>query len=162
MIAMGIDPGLRATAVSVIDEHNSVLSFLHAQTIHPPTKEAMPLRLAFLFVELQKLVKHYKADVVVVEEVFVSVNAQTSLKLSQARAICLLAPALEGQKVIELSPRDIKKSVTGSGKADKIQMQSMIKLLLPCANIHNEHEADALAMAIAGMHYFTTHSKIGV
>ncbi len=84
------------------------------------------------------------------EEIFVSQNFETTLKLGQARAMCLLVPAIHGVRVVEYATRLVKQAVTGSGRADKTQIQTMVKILLPNAQFANEHEADAIACAITG------------
>ena len=159
MIILGIDPGLRYTALGFIEIFDNRLQFMDAITIAPHPKESMPQRLYYLYNELHKNLDNIKIDIAVIEETFVSSNPQTSLKLGQARAMCLLAPTQHNINIMELSPRDIKKSVTGSGKADKKQVELMVKMLLPNVTAKNEHEMDALAMAIAGSHYYQTYQK---
>ena len=91
-----------------------------------------------------------------VEETFVNVNARATLKLGQARGMALLAPALHGLSVAEYSPNLIKKTVVGTGHAEKRQIEIMVKLLLPKASFTNSDEADALAIAICHAHQRST------
>jgi crossover junction endodeoxyribonuclease RuvC len=94
----------------------------------------------------------YHPDFAAVEQTFVNRDGAATLKLGQARAVCLLEPARRGIRVDEYAPNFIKRSVTGSGHADKNQIASMVGILLPRAEIADEHAADALAIAITLSH----------
>jgi crossover junction endodeoxyribonuclease RuvC len=106
-------------------------------------------RLAFLFGELQLILKKVKPGVVAVEELFFSRNAKTAIAVGQARGVALLACGLAGIPVESYRPLEIKQAVTGAGGADKKQVQKMVKLLLGLSEVPKPDDtADALAIAI--------------
>lgn len=150
---LGIDPALRQCGIGLIESDGSQLRYLHAQTIKPPTNVPMAQRLGHLSAELQKVIAAYQPDEVAIEESFVSKNGQSTLKLGQARGALLLTCAQAELAVREYAPRLVKKSVVGSGSADKTQIGHMIKLLLPKSDAQTEDEADALAIAITHAHH---------
>ena len=153
---LGIDPGLRFCGVGLIEADGSHLRFLHSAVIKPKTKLPLEERLLTLNEELLTLIKAYEPDEIALEETFVSINGQSTLKLGQARGAIMLSCAQAGLSVHEYSARLIKKSLTGSGAADKTQMGHMIKLLLPKSDVKSEDEADALAIAITHAHHFNS------
>lgn len=150
---LGIDPGLRFCGIGLIEVDGSNLRFLHCATIKPNAKLELAERLLFLNQQLQKLLEAYQPDEVALEETFVSQNGQSTLKLGQARGAIMLTCSQAGLSVNEYAARLVKKSITGSGAADKTQMMHMVKLLLPKSDAQTEDEADALAIAITHAHH---------
>jgi crossover junction endodeoxyribonuclease RuvC len=150
---LGIDPGLRHCGWGVIDQQGNALHFVAAGVIHPPAQEAITARLRYLHDGLQQVIHTYQPQEIALEESFVSLNGQSTLKLGQARGAIQLSVALSGLPLTEYAARLVKKSITGSGKADKIQMQTMVKLLLPQSSTTNADAADALAIAICHAHH---------
>jgi crossover junction endodeoxyribonuclease RuvC len=150
---LGIDPGLRHCGWAVLESEGSSLRYVDSGAIHPSTTAQMAERLKNLHDGLQQVALRYQPDEVALEESFVSINGQSTLKLGQARGAILLTLALAGFSVAEYAPRLIKKSVTGSGSADKTQIQTMLKLLLPQAQTASADAADALALAICHAHH---------
>jgi crossover junction endodeoxyribonuclease RuvC len=150
---IGIDPGLRHTGWGAIGVQSNTLSFIASGTID--TDSAMPLagRLKALYDGLYAVVGNQQPDEAAVEATFVNRDGAATLKLGQARGICMLVPALAGLSVAEYAPNLVKKSVVGAGHADKIQIRAMVKLLLPRAEFKTEHAADALAIAICHAHH---------
>lgn len=153
MIILGLDPGLRHTGWGIVQQQGNRLSYIASGTISAPTKVDLSDRLAFIYQELEKVLSLHQPECSAVEETFVTKNGQSTLKLGQARAVSLLVPALAGLSVSEYAPTLIKKSIVGTGRADKDQMAMMIKVLLPSAKLSSEHEADALAVAICHAHH---------
>lgn len=154
-IILGIDPGLQHTGWGVIASNNNHLSFIACGTIHPDTKKPMAERLCELNEGIKKVVGLYKPQEAAVEETFVNKNSATSLKLGQARGAVLLSLALEGLPVAEYSANLVKKTVVGTGHADKGQVAMMVKTLLPASNAMSADAADALATAICHAHQRT-------
>jgi crossover junction endodeoxyribonuclease RuvC len=109
---------------------------------------------------LTDLILQYQPDTAAVEEVFVNSNAQSTLKLGQARGVCLLAAARTGMQVGEYAARLVKKSIVGTGAADKRQIQAMIAILLPGAKIAGADAADALAVAITHAHHVGSAKRL--
>ena len=112
----------------------------------------MPLRLAGLHAAIQAVITEYRPERAAVEEVFVNQNAQSTLKLAQARGAVLAACGVAGLPVAEHAARLVKKSVVGTGGADKRQVQAMLRVLLPGITVTGADAADALAVAIADAH----------
>ena len=105
------------------------------------------------FLGIAAVVRDFSPDEVAVEETFVSKDAQATLKLGHARAVALLVPALAGLDVAEYAANLVKKSVVGSGHADKRQIHAMVRVLLPKADPPTDDAADALAIAVTHAHH---------
>ncbi|MEN3931210.1 crossover junction endodeoxyribonuclease RuvC [Microvirga sp. W0021] len=150
---LGVDPGLRRTGWGVIVTEGTRLSYLGCGTIISNDKAPLAERLRELHDGLEEIIKAYAPDEASVEETFVNKDAQATLKLGHARGIALLVPALHGISVGEYSANMVKKTVVGSGHADKQQIQAMIKVLLPKATYNGPDAADALAIAITHAHH---------
>jgi crossover junction endodeoxyribonuclease RuvC len=146
---IGIDPGLRRTGWGIIESSGTRLSYIACGTVTSDAAEALCQRLAALFAGLDAVLIRWQPHEAAVEETFVNRDAHATLKLGQARGIALLAPARAGLPVAEYAPNLIKKTVTGSGHAEKAQIRAMIGYLLPKASPDSDDAADALAIAIA-------------
>jgi crossover junction endodeoxyribonuclease RuvC len=148
---IGLDPGLGTTGWGVIEVDGQRLKYLDAGHISPPKSLNLPEKLAFLHKSLCHLLEAHRPDRAAVEMVFINVNAKSSLTLCHARGVVLMTPAAFGIPVLEYPANTIKKCVVGVGHADKIQVQAMIRHLLPTAPTFAKHDtADALAVAICG------------
>src|ERR1700712_5241662 len=130
---IGIDPGLRRCGWGIIESEGNRLRFVAAGTITPPVDAAMPERLRLLFEGVSALIRLHAPDEAAVEETFVSAGARSALLLGQARGVALMTPAALGLPVGEYAANLVKKSIVGSGHADKTQIQLMVKTLLPTA-----------------------------
>lgn len=113
---------------------------------------SLPQRLVTLDRELTDVILRHQPDSGAVEEVFVNKNPQSTLKLGQARGVCLLALARAGLPISEYATRLVKKAIVGTGGAEKAQVQAMLKVLLPGVKLAGADAADALAVAIAHAH----------
>lgn len=157
---LGLDPGLRRLGWGIVDVTGARLSWVAHGVIQPPADRALSERLLVLFDALTEVINEWKPDEAAIEETFVNVNPASTLKLGQARAAAMLAPAKAGLMVAEYAALDIKKSVVGAGRADKDQILFMVSRLLPLATkADGEHApkmtadmADALACAITHAH----------
>ncbi len=152
LIIIGLDPGLGTTGWGVIAKQGNRLS--HIANGQVKTDPAAPLaqRLVVLDRELTDVILLHRPDSGAVEEVFVNSNPQSTLKLGQARGVCLLALARAGLPVAEYATRLVKKAIVGTGSADKAQVQAMLGVLLPGVKLAGADAADALAVAIAHAH----------
>ena len=153
MIILGLDPGLGTTGWGVIMADGNRLSHVANGQIRTDPKMALASRLLQIDLELTDLLLEYKPDGAAVEEVFVNSNPQSTLKLGQARGVVLLGASRTGIEIGEYSARTVKKSVVGVGKADKDQIQAMIRILLPGVKLAGPDAADALAVAITHAHH---------
>lgn len=156
---LGLDPGLRRTGWGAIDIAGARL--IHVDHGVVTTDERTPLaeRLAALHCGLQAVIAALSPHSAAVEITFVNADAASALKLGQARAIALLAPALAGLPVAEYAPNLVKKAVVGAGHAAKAQIRAMVERLLPQAAVADSDAADALAIAICHAHH--GYSRLG-
>ncbi len=157
MLIIGLDPSLTCTGWGIVAKSGSRLSHVANGQVRTDASASLPDRLVTLDRELTDIVLHYRPDCAAVEEVFVNKNPQSTLKLGQARGVCLLAMARGGLPVSEYATRLIKKAVVGTGGADKAQVQAMLKVLLPSAKVAGADAADALAVAITHAHLLGVH-----
>ena len=149
---LGLDPGLRKTGWGVIRVEGNRLSHLGHGVIAPDEKAPFSERLLALFDGISAVVADWSPDEAAIEETFMNTNAASALKLGHARAAALLAPAKAGLPVAEYAARLVKKSVVGTGAADKDQVAFMIARILPGSAGASADAADALAVAIAHAH----------
>lgn len=153
---MGIDPGLADLGVGILqrDPRTRQLAWVHHTVIR--TRAGLPVakRLQTLYLELTGLIEAYRPDEVAMEELFFASNVTTAMSVAQARGVAILASAQSGIPLGEYSPPQIKQAVTGSGKADKRQVQLMVRAVLRLEAIPRpDHAADALAVAICHLHH---------
>ena len=148
MIILGLDPGLGTTGWGVIRKQGNRLSHIANGKITTDAKMPMASRLLKLDLELSDIVRAYAPDAVAVEEVFQNKNPQSTLKLGQARGVCLLGASRSGAEVFEYATRLVKKAIVGTGRAEKEQVQAMLGILLPGVKLAGHDAADALAVAI--------------
>ncbi len=150
---IGIDPGLRSTGWGVIESDGNHLVHVANGALQSTATRDLAFRLVELFEGLEEVLAVYRPQEAAVECTFVNKNANSTLKLGQARAVALLAPAKAGLTVDEYAPNLIKKAVVGAGHADKTQVRTMVDVLLPGINIAGADAADALAIAICHAHH---------
>jgi len=158
---IGIDPGLRRCGWGVIESTGNRLGFIACGTITPPVDLMLAERLALLHAGLSALIHQYLPEEAAVEETFVSAGARSALQLGQARGVALMTPASMGLPVGEYAANLVKKSIVGSGHADKGQIQLMVRTLMPAADFKGADAADALAIAICHAHH-RTHRRLAV
>ena len=149
---LGVDPGLRRMGWGVISTDGVRLSYVAGGTITSDASDQLSDRLAMLYHGLHGVMNQHGPQEAAVEQTFVNKDAKATLKLGQARGVALLVPSLFGCSVAEYAPNMVKKSVTGSGHADKAQIRAMLKILLPQAKPDTDDAADALAIAICHAH----------
>ena len=152
MIIIGLDPGLGTTGWGVIAKSGNRLSHIANGQVKTDPKAPLAQRLVTLDRELTDVIVTHRPDTGAVEEVFVNTNAQSTLKLGQARGVCLLVLARAGMPVSEYATRLVKKAIVGTGGADKAQVQAMLKVLMPGVKLAGADAADALAVAIYHAH----------
>ncbi len=152
MLIIGLDPSLSCTGWGVVAKAGNRLSHVANGQIRTDPAASLPARLVQIDAELARVIALYHPDAGAVEEVFVNTNPQSTLKLGQARGVCLLALARAGLPVAEYATRLVKKAIVGTGGADKAQVQAMLKVLLPGVKLAGADAADALAVAIAHAH----------
>jgi crossover junction endodeoxyribonuclease RuvC len=157
---LGLDPGLARMGWGVIDVSGSRLSHVAHGVLRSDAKCDLAARLLALHEAIAAVMAEWQPAALAIEQAFVAKDASAALKLGQARAVALMAAARAGLAIAEYAPNHIKKSVVGAGHADKLQVQAMVRRLLPTAQVEAADAADALACAIAHAHLSGTRAKI--
>ena len=152
MLIIGIDPSLSCTGWGIVAKSGNRLAHVANGQVKTDAKASLAERLVTLDAELTDVILQHRPDAGAVEEVFVNMNPQSTLKLGQARGVCLLALARAGLSVHEYATRHVKKALVGTGRAEKAQVAAMLKVLLPGVSLAGADAADALAVAIAHAH----------
>jgi len=162
MIILGIDPGTAITGYGVVVSDGEALEMLTCGAITTPSDWQLPRRLQHIYAELTALIAHHHPTDAVVEKLFFSKNVRTALSVGQARGVALLAAAQAGLAICEYTPLQIKQAVVGYGRAEKRQIQQMVKLLLQLDAVPQPDDAaDALALAICHAHSARFESVTG-
>jgi crossover junction endodeoxyribonuclease RuvC len=166
-IILGIDPGTATMGWGVIRQEANRISYVQHGAITTPSGWKMPRRLGRLFDGVTELVKGYWPETVAVEELFFNTNVTTAITVGQARGVALLAAYRAGVEVAEYTPLQVKQAITSYGRAEKRQVQEMVKTLLNLREIPKPDDAaDGLAIAIC--HAFSSRmegqrgGKVGV
>lgn len=149
MKVLGIDPGTAACGYGIVHESGGRLRGLRSGVWRSSASEPLDLRLLRIFEGVRALVAEHEPDAVALEESYVGADARTALSVGQARGAVLVAAAATGVACAEYPPAHVKQALCGYGRADKAQVQRMVKLVLALdAEPSTSHEADALAVAI--------------
>ena len=153
MRIFGIDPGSERTGYGCVESEGGRHRLVLCGAISAAARDSFPERLARIHRELTLLLARCAPDCVAVENLFHAVNARSALKLGHARGVAILAAVEAGCEVVEYTPAEVKRAVVGYGRAEKPQVQHMIKLLLGLSRVPSPHDAaDALAVAICHLH----------
>jgi len=151
---LGIDPGFAHTGWGVIDYIGSRHRHIEHGSISSEKTDLPARRLLLLYDELNKIIDRLRPIALAIETLYFLKNVSSAMAVAQARGVVLLAAAKWGMKIGEYSPLVIKQSVVGSGRAQKVQVQKMVKILLGLPSIPKpNHAADALAAAITFIHH---------
>jgi crossover junction endodeoxyribonuclease RuvC len=158
----GIDPGSERTGYGCVETDGSRHRIVVCGAISSPALAAFPDKLHRIHSQLTIILAECQPACVAIENVFYSVNARSALKLGHARGVAMLAAVEAGVPVFEYTPAEIKRAVVGYGRADKPQVQHMVKLLLGLDKAPSPHDAaDALAVAICHVHTQAPTRTIG-
>ena len=153
MRIMGIDPGLATTGYGFVDYQNNQFRVIQYGVIRTKSKMPMPDRLKKINECMHQLIHQYKPETIAVEELFFNANTKTALVVGQARGVVLLTASLENLPIFEYTPLQVKQGIAGYGRADKQQVQIMVKTLLNLKEIPKPDDAaDALAIAMCHAH----------
>lgn len=149
MTVLGIDPGLALVGFGVLRSNGREHIPVAHGTISTPAKTPLPKRLSQIAREMRQLIEKYQPDVCAVEELFFNTNTTTGIAVAEARGVIILSAYEAGVALYEYTPLQIKQAITGYGRADKPQMQQMVKALLKLREIPKPDDAaDALAVAL--------------
>ncbi|HVE81145.1 MAG TPA: crossover junction endodeoxyribonuclease RuvC [Candidatus Dormibacteraeota bacterium] len=153
MRILGIDPGTATTGFGLIEKTDEGIKFVDAGVISTSKDTPMPDRLVTIYDEVTQLVNELRPDEVAVELLYFAANVTTAMTVGQARGVVILAAAKSGLPVFEYTPLQVKMAITGYGRADKKQMQEMVKTILKLKTIPKPDDAaDGLAIAITHAH----------
>ncbi|WP_426416547.1 crossover junction endodeoxyribonuclease RuvC [Aestuariirhabdus sp. LZHN29] len=150
-LILGIDPGSRITGYGVINQVGAVSEYVASGCIRT-SGDDLPERLHQVFVGINEVIELYSPQTVGIEQVFMSRNADSALKLGQARGAAIVAAVSHGLEVSEYSARQVKQSVVGKGGAEKSQVQHMVQSILKLSAKPQADAADALAIALCHAH----------
>ena len=161
MRILGIDPGYAIMGYGVVDMTGNRFSVCGYGAVTTEAGRGMPDRLKQLYFELMEIIDTYRPDVVSIEELFFNTNTKTAIMVGQARGVAILACANSGVEIFEYTPLQIKQGLVGYGRAEKSQVQQMVKTLLNLAEIPKPDDvADALAAAICHGHSSNYHNRL--
>lgn len=153
MRVFGIDPGSERTGYGCVETDGRRHQMIVSGAICAMASDSFPDRLARIHAELTRLLAECRPDSVAIENLFHASNARSALKLGHARGVAMLAAVQAGCEVAEYTPAEVKRAVVGYGRAEKAQVQQMVKLLLGLDCVPTPHDAaDALAVAICHVH----------
>lgn len=159
---LGVDPGLAALGYGIIAESGSRITCLEYGVLKTSTQNTIAQRLLFLHQSIENLLDKYQIQSMAVENLYFARNAKTAFQVGQARGVILLASAKKNISVQEYSPLEIKKALTGYGRADKKQMQEMVKSILNLETIPKPDDAaDALAVGICHLQVYRFMKNLG-
>ena len=161
MIILGIDPGTAIMGYGLIEQKGNRLSAIAYACWRTPAHTPLAERLLMLYEQIDQLLREHPPDHMAVEELFFSRNTTTALSVAHARGVILLAGAKRGIPVYEYTPLQVKQAVVGYGRADKKQVQQMVKGLLGLDEIPRPDDtADALAIAICHAHSYALDRRM--
>ncbi len=163
MRILGIDPGYAIIGVGVVDYTGNKFKTVAYDAITTEAGVPTPLRLQKIFTELNAYIDKYKPDAVAVEELFFNSNQKTAIHVAQARGVIIVSAVNKGINLYEYTPLQIKQAVTGYGRADKKQIQQMVKMMLNLNAVPKPDDvADALAVAICHAHSSNLNDKLNL
>lgn len=158
---LGVDPGSLITGWGIVELVDGALRHLDHGAIQSPANQGQSSRLSRIYQGLGEVLRSYEPQAMSVEKVFLAHNAQSALKLGQARGVALLAAAENGIPVHEYASTEIKMAVVGYGRAGKEQVQRMVASILQLSALLSKDAADALAAAICHLHQDLFHARVG-
>ena len=161
MRVFGIDPGSDRTGYGCIDSDGRVHRLVKCGAVRAGSAPTFPEQLKVIYRELTVLLAEQRPECVAIENIFHAVNARSALKLGHARGVAMLAAIEAGCTLVEYTPAEVKRAVVGYGRAEKRQVQQMVKLLLGLSETPSPHDAaDALAVAICHVHSGTGTARL--
>lgn len=153
MRILGIDPGFAITGYGIIDYEGNKFKLLESGAVTTEAGVSFPIRLAKIYDDLTMLINKYKPDALSIEELFFNKNVKTAISVAHGRGAVLIAASKNNIPVYEYTPLQIKQAVVGYGRADKIQVQKMVKAILNLEKVPKLDDiTDAMAIAICHAH----------
>ncbi|WP_440864372.1 crossover junction endodeoxyribonuclease RuvC [Symbiopectobacterium purcellii] len=159
-LILGIDPGSRITGYGIIRQQGRQLSYVGSGCIRTGVDD-LPTRLKLIYAGVSEIITQFQPDCLAIEQVFMAKNADSALKLGQARGVAIVAGVNRGLPIFEYAARQVKQTVVGTGAAEKSQVQHMVRTLLKLSANPQADAADALAIAITHCHLSQNLTRIG-
>lgn len=161
MRILGIDPGYAITGYSIIDYQGNKFKLVDSGAVLTNAGESFPIRLTKIYNDIENLIETFKPDAISVEELFFNNNQKTAINVAQARGIVLVVGCQKNIPTYEYTPLQIKQAVTGYGRADKVQVQKMVKTILNVEKLPKlDDTTDSMAAAICHAHSMKFSQKI--
>lgn len=161
MIILGIDPGYAITGYAVIKYEKNNFKLLEAGAVNTKATMSFPIRLACIYDKITELILEFNPDSVAIEELFFNQNVKTAISVAQGRGTSVVAAAKSGKDVYEYTPLQVKQAVVGYGRAEKKQVQQMVKTILKLEIIPKLDDiTDAMAVAICHAHSYKMVKKL--
>jgi len=153
VIILGIDPGLNNTGYGLIRYEKKKIELIDYGCVLTYKKDTFSIRIKKIYYKVKELIEKYNPHEVAIEEIFFNKNVRSALTVSKVHGMIAITVALIGLELYEYTPLQIKQATVGNGRAEKYQVQSMVKILLNLSEIPQpDHAADALAVAICHAH----------
>jgi len=153
MVILGIDPGFAITGYSIIEYKGNHFTLINSGAILTKAGESFPDRLVKISDELEQIIDTYKPEAISIEELFFNTNTTTAINVAQARGVILVVGCQRGIPTYEYTPLQVKQAVVGYGRADKIQVQKMVKTILKVEQLPKLDDiTDSMAIAICHAH----------
>lgn len=162
MLVLGIDPGTAITGYGLVEFRGNKLKAVDYDCVRTPANSPLEYRLQAIHGAVADLIKKYNPTHLAVEELFFNKNIRTALSVGHARGVIILAGVNAGLEIFEYTPLQVKQAVVGYGRADKSQIQFMVKTLLCLPEIPKPDDvADALAVAVCHTHFYNSRKILG-
>lgn len=153
MRILGIDPGYGITGYSIIDYIGNRFKLIDSGAIKTPAGMSFPLRLSQIYTQLEQIIDTHQPDAISVEELFFNNNVKTAINVAQARGVILVVGCQKNIATFEYTPLQVKQAVVGYGRADKVQVQKMVKAILKVDSLPKLDDiTDSMAIAICHAH----------
>ncbi len=162
MRILGVDPGLQHTGWGIIELYNNALRCVAARVINTSPRVEMAYRLLEIHGRLCEIVDKYNPVEAAIEETYVNKNFGSSLKLSHARAAAILTLSLKHLTPTEYAAKTVKKTLVGSGNAEKQQVMSMLNLLMPGLKLSSKDASDAVAIAVCHSRFYKPTARLNI
>ena len=161
MLILGIDPGFAITGYGVVDHTSNKFTVIDYGVVNTKAGELFSSRLEQIDAKIGEIVEKYRPDAMAIEELFFNNNAKTAIMAAHGRGVALLACSKRGVPCYEYTPLQVKQNVVGYGRAEKKQVQQMVKVILNLREIPKPDDAaDALAIAICHAHSMLTAERV--
>lgn len=161
MKVIGIDPGSRVCGYGVLESRDGDIEHLASGSIVPGNNLPLYQRLKIIYESLIKVIGEHSPEAMSVEDIFFAKNAKSAIKLGEARGVALLAASNSGISVFEYSPTRIKLALTGSGRANKREVQRMLSIILGVTEFETEDASDAVAIALCHINLSRIEARLG-